>query len=185
MVLLRATRRLLTASASRATGRRGTDALLSEGPLPEVGPLGTWYANVVSLPFPGRSLVLFTVADTMLSVVASGRSLRTTLPVFQRRVPLLLVRLGLPGAWVEARADDLADVHVARAGAQTVDRRVLGTMIDATYQIRAEAEAAGSFDRLDLDRVEDRLAEVPLGALRSEQSSHGFPADAVMELARA
>jgi hypothetical protein len=180
MVLLRATRRLL----SVGTGRRGANALLSDGPLPETGPLGTWYANTVALPYPGRSLVLFTAADTMLSIVAPGRSLRTTLPVFQRRAPALLLRLGLPGAWVRARADDLADVQVARAGAETLDRRVLGTMTDAAYQIRAEAEAAGSFDRLDLDRVEDRLAEVPLGALRSARSSHGFPADAVAELAR-
>ncbi len=180
MVLLRATRRLLSAS----TGRAGADALLSDGPLPDVGPLGTWYANAVPLPYPGRSLVLFTAADTMLSVVAPGRSLRTTLPVFKRRVPILLLRLGLPGAWVQARAGDLTDVHIARAGAQTVDRRVLGTMTDAAYQIRAEAEAVGAFDRLDLGRVEDRLAEVPLGALRSERSSHGFPADAVAELAR-
>ena len=156
---------------------------MSGGPLPDVGPLGTWYANIVALPYPGRSLVLFTAADTMLSVVAPGRSLRTTVPVFRRRVPILLLRLGLPGVWIQARVDDLADVHVARAGAQTIDRRVLGTMSDATYQVRAEAEAVGTFDRLDLDRVEDRLAEVPLGALRSERSSHGFPADAVAELA--
>lgn len=74
--------------------------------------------------------------------------------------------------------NDLADVNVARPGAQTVDQTVLGTMRDATYQIRAEAEAAGSYERLDLDRVEDRLAQLPLGALRSERSSHRFPADA-------
>ena len=150
-----------------------------------MGPLGTWYANTVALPYPGRSLVLFTAADTMLSVVASGRSLRTTLPVFRRRVPVLLLRLRLPGEWIQARADDLADVHVARAGAQTLDRTVLGTMTDASYQIWAEAQAAGTFEGLDLDRVEDRLAQVPLGALRSERSSHGSPSDAVAELARA
>lgn len=186
MVSLRITRRLLSASSGRKRGSRVRDegALLSDGPPPEPGPLGTWYVNVVALPYPGRSLVLFTAADTMLSVVASGRSLRTTVPVFQRRVPILLLRLGLPGAWIQARAGDLADVHVARAGAQTLDRTVLGTMTDASYQIRAEAEAAGTFDRLDLDAVEDGLAQVPLGALRSEHSSHGFPADAVAELAR-
>jgi hypothetical protein len=174
MILLRGTRRLL----------KGASALLSDGPLPEVGPLGTWYANTVALPYPGRSLVLFTAADTMLSVVASGRSLRTTLPVFRRRVPVLLLRLGLPGEWIQARADELADIHVAPAGAQTLDRTVLGTMTDASYQIWAEAGAAGTFDGLDLDRIEDRLAQVPLGALRSQRSSHGFPSDAVAELAR-
>ena len=168
MVLLRGTRRLL----------KGAEALLSDGHPPDVGPLGTWYANTVALPYPGRSLVLFMAADAMLSVVASGRSLRTTLPVFQRRVPALLLRLGVEGAWIQARANDLAQVHIARAGAQTTDRRVLGTMLDATYQIRAEADAAGSFERLDFDRVEDRLAEVPLGAIGYDR-----PAGAVGRLA--
>lgn len=187
MVLIRATRRLLSASTGRklGSGFRDAEAFLSDGPLPDVGPLAMWYGNIVSLPYPGRSLVLFTAADTMLSVVAPGRSLRTTVPVFQRRVPLLLLRLRLPGAWIQARVDDLTEVQVARAGAHSLDRRVLGTMTDATYQIRAESEAVGTFDRLDLDRVEDRLARVPLGALRSARSSHGFPADAVTELARA
>lgn len=172
MVLVRATRCLLSAGR----GRQGADALLSDAPVPDVGPLGTWFANVVALPYPGRCLVLFTAADTLLSVVAPGRSLQTTTPVFQRRAPLLLLRLGLPGAWVQAQADSLASVHIARA--RVADRRVLGTMIDAAYQIRAEAEVAGSFDRLDLDQVEDRLADVPLSAI-----GYGRPAGAVATLA--
>jgi hypothetical protein len=170
MVLIRATRRLL---------KRGTIPIGDDLP-PDVGPLGEWYANAVSLPFSGRWLVLFTNADTLVSVVAPGRSLRTTLPVFERRFPLLLRRFGLPKPWVQARADATAEVHVAKAGAQTASRRVLGTMTDLAYQIRAEAETAGSFERFDLDRVEDRLAEVPLSVL-----GYGHPARAVAELAGA
>ena len=103
MVLIRATRRLLKGAAI------STDDDLP----PDVGPLGEWYANPVSLPAPGRWLVLFTSADTLVSVVAPGRSLRTTLPVFERRLPLLLRRLGLPEPWVQARADAFGEVHVA------------------------------------------------------------------------
>ncbi|OZC01388.1 DUF6933 domain-containing protein [Rubricoccus marinus] len=152
---------------------------LAPGPPPEVGSLGTWYANVVPLPYPGRSVVLFMAADAMLSVVAPGRSLGTTLPVFQHRVPRLLHRLGLPEAWAEAKARDLADIHIARAGAETLDRRVLGTMNDAAVQIRYDAEAAGAFERLDLDAVEDGLADVPLGAL-----GYSSPAETVVRVAR-
>ena len=60
---------------------------------------------------------------------------------------------------------------------------MLGTTTDASYQIWAEAKAAETFEGFDLDGVEDRLAQVPLGVLRSERSSHGFPSDAVAELA--
>jgi hypothetical protein len=181
MILIRATRRLISSS----TGRKGTATLLSGGALPQVGPLGVWYANIVALPFPGRSLVLFTAADTMLSVVAPGRSLRTTVPLFQQRLPLLLLRLGLSEAWVQARVDDLTDVHIARAEARTIDRSVLGTMNDISYQIQARAAALGAFDRLDLDPLEDALAKTLLGALRSDRSPYGYPSDAVAELARA
>ena len=47
---------------------------------------------------------------------APGRSLGTTLPVFQDRVPRILNRLGLPEAWAEAKARGLADIHVMHAG---------------------------------------------------------------------
>lgn len=176
MVTVRATRRLLPARSNAAL-------LASSPPLPAPGPLGTWVANVVALPYPGRSVVLFTAADTLLSVVASGRSLRTTLPVFQRRVPVLLLRLGLPGPWIQARADALAVVHVARVGAQTADRRVLGSMNDLAVHIHAMAHDAGSFDRLDFDGVEDRLARVLLSALGASPRDYGHPVDAVAALA--
>ena len=178
MITVRATRRLVLAR-STAAGPRPSDE-----PQSDDGPLGTWVANIVPLPFPGRTLVLFTAADTLLSVVAPGRSLRTTLPIFQRRVPQLLKRLGLPEPWIQARTGDLAGVQLARVGTSTADRRVLGTMIDCAVHLRAEALAAGAYEHLDLDRLEDRLASVLVGALRSVRSSHGLPADAVAELAR-
>ena len=185
MVIIRATRRLVSAGTRRpGAALRGT-SVLSEGPLPDVGPLGTWVANVVPLPYPGRSLVLFTATDVLLSVVASGRALRTTIPVFQRRLPILLLRLGLPGAWIQARADGVKDVHVARVGAQTADRRVLGSMNDLTMHVHAMAEDAGAFDLLDLDVVEDRLARVLLSVLGDGPRDYGRAAEAVAELARA
>ena len=176
MILLQATRRLL----------KGSDAL-SGSDVPSVeDPLSTWYATTVALPYPGRSVVLFSSAETLVSVVAPGRSLRTTLPVFQQRVPRLLRRLQVPEAWVAARAADLAQVHVSRAGALTTDRRVLGTMTDLRHQVRADAAAAGAFDRLDLDAVEDGLAEVPLTILGTgggSRRSHGTPKEAIAALA--
>lgn len=191
MVIIRATRRLISAGTRRpGAALRGT-SVLSEGPLPDVGPLGTWVANVVPLPYPGRSIVLRgchirdTAADTLLSVVASGRALRTTIPVFQRRLPILLLRLGLPGAWIQARAGDVKEVHVARVGAQTADRRVLGSMNDLTMHVHAMAVDAGVFDQLDFDVVEDRLAGVLLSVLGDGPRDYGRAAEAVAGLAGA
>ncbi len=185
MVIIRATRRLVSASTRRPGAAPRGGSMLSEGPLPDAGPLGTWVANLVPLPYPGRSLVLFTAADTLLSVVASGRSLRTTIPVFQRRLPVLLLRLGLPGAWIQARADDARDIHIVRVGAQTADRRVLGSMNDLTMHVHALAADAGAFDQMDLDVVEDRLARVLLSVLGDGPRDYGRAAEAIAELAAA
>lgn len=176
MIAVRATRRLVP------PGKRGARTLSDEPP-PAPAALGTWVANVLQLPYPGRSVVLFTATDTLLSVVASGRALRTTIPVFQQRLPLLLLRLGLPGPWIQARADAAAIVHVARVGAETPDRRVLGSMNDLAVHIDAMARKVETFDRFDFDDVEDRLATVLLGALASLPRDYGRPVDAVATLA--
>lgn len=151
MVLLRCTRRLLRASGIEP---------VPEPPAPTAA-LGEWYANPVALPFRARSLVVFVHAGTLLSVVAPGRVLATTVPVFRQRLPLLLRRLELPRPWVELQSAALTSLCFAR----TASRSVLGSMNDIAEQIRAEAEWARSFDRLDLDRLEERLAGGLFGAL--------------------
>jgi hypothetical protein len=131
-----------------------------EPPAPTAA-LGEWYANAIALPFRGRSLVVFVQGTALLSVVAPGRVLGTTVPVFMQRLPLLLRRLELPQPWIESQAAALTSLCFAR----TASRSVLGSMNDIAEQIRAEAEWARSFDRLDLDRLEERLAGVIFGAL--------------------
>lgn len=152
MIVLRCTQRLLKASGIKP----------AEEPSAPTAPLGEWYANVVSLPFRGRSLVVFVQGGTLLSVVAPGRVLRTTVPTFRQRLPRLLQRLGLPQDWVDAHTAALPEVCFAR----TASRSVLGTMNDIAWQIWSDAGSVRSFDQLDLDWLEARLGEVPFGALR-------------------
>ena len=157
MILLRATQRLLK--------HRGISVVTE--PPPPTAALGEWHVNAVPLPFPGRWLVLYTSTNTLLTVVAPGKGLRTTVPIFRERLPALLRRLRLPDRWVQAQADALEEICVAR----TNNRRVLGSMNDLAYQIRLAAEAERSFQQLDLDRLEMYLAEVPLSMLRYQHPS--------------
>jgi hypothetical protein len=152
MIVLRCTQRLLKASGIKP---------VEEPPAP-TAPLGEWYANIVSLPFRGRSLVVFVDGGTLLSVVAPGRVVGTTVPVFQRRLPHLLKRLDMPQAWIDEHMAGLSEVCFAR----TASRSVLGSMNDIARQIWGDAESVRSFDQLDLDWLEARLGEVPFGALR-------------------
>lgn len=164
MIVLRCTQRLLRAKIKPVVEPPAPTAALDE-----------WYANVVSLPFRGRTLMAFVHSGTLLSVLAPGRVLGTTVPVFQQRLPPLLSRLDLPQPWVDAQAAALSTVCFAR----TASRSVLGSMNEIAEQIHAEAEWARSFDRLDLDQLEDRLAGVIFGTL-----GYQCPRDVLDKLAR-
>ncbi|HEX6751227.1 MAG TPA: hypothetical protein VF092_28310 [Longimicrobium sp.] len=152
-MILRCTQRLL----------KGSGLQLAADPPTSDAALGEWFANVVPLPFAGRSVVMYSSANTLLTVLVPGRAVRTTLPGFRERLPRLLERLGLPPEWIREQALALEPVYYAR----TNDRRVLGTMNDLANGTWFWAEDAGSFDRFDLDRTELELAGTPLRMLDS------------------
>ncbi|HVG43144.1 MAG TPA: hypothetical protein VM890_00385 [Longimicrobium sp.] len=149
--------------------------IVADPSMPEAA-LGEWYANVVALPFTGRWLVMYTSASTLLTVVAPGRAVRTTLPVFRERLPRLLRRLGLPDEWVDAQARAAEEVIIAR----TNNRRVLGSMDDLAGLAWFVAEEHRTFQTLDLDELELALSRNLLGMIGNRQ-----PADVAAELARA
>lgn len=157
MILIRCTRRLL----------KNVGEVLSD-PAPPKTPLGEWYANAIPLPFRGRWLVLYTNAETLLTVLVPGRSLTATVPRFRRRVGPLLQRLGARPQWIARNWTPDEEVGFAR----TADRRILGTMNDLAFQAQVEAEYADDFDRLDLDTLELQLAETPLSLLHYEHPAH-------------
>ena len=147
--------------------------IVADPPTPEAA-LGEWYANAVALPFTGRWVVMYTSASTLLTVVAPGRAVRTTLPAFRERLPLLLRRLGLPDEWVDAQARAVEEVIIAR----TNNRRVLGSMDDLANLVWFIAAEHRAFQTFDLDEVEMALSQNRLGMI------DGLPAEAVAKLAR-
>ncbi|HEU4558456.1 MAG TPA: hypothetical protein VFS20_11425 [Longimicrobium sp.] len=160
-MILRCTQKLLKASGATAEPDPGVP----------VGVLGEWYANGVSLPFPGRSTVMFTHPGTLLTVVAPGRALRTTLPVFHQRLPGLLRRVGVPEEWISAHAP-AGEVRLAK----TADRRVLGSMTDFAYAIWYHAQVVSG--EMNIDELERELAITPMSYL-----GHGSPDRAMLKLA--
>ncbi len=84
--------------------------------------------------------MVFVHDRTLLSVVAPGRVLGTTVPTFQQRLPCLLQRLNLPQAWIDEHKAALSEVCFAR----TASRSVLGTMNDIAWQIWSDAESVRS-----------------------------------------
>jgi hypothetical protein len=147
LITIRCTARLVNASKA---------ALVEEPPRP-TAPLGEWYANVVHLPFRGRSLVVFAHNPSRLAVVAPARTLRSAVPVFRERLPRLLRRIGVPEGRIREQESAMQEVVFGR----TLDRSLLGSMTDMGQLIRALAQRARIPARFDLDEVEDFLAETP------------------------
>lgn len=143
-MILRCTQKLL-----KASGIQPEDVELE----PE-GLLGEWYATAVELPIRGRSVVMFTSASTLLTVVAPGRVLKSTLPVFRRRLPALLERLFVPSERIAREMSSLGDVRFAK----TRDRQIVGCMTDLVNAIQGHAEYAEDPDEFDLNVVEIALA---------------------------
>jgi hypothetical protein len=160
-MILRCTQKLLKASRAIAA---------PELP-PSPGVLEEWYANVVSLPFPGHVAVMFTHTASLLTVIAPGRVLRTTVPVFHQRLPELLWRVGVSDRWIAIHAPS-PELHLAK----TADRRVVGSMTEFAYGIWNYAELING--QLNLDHIETRLAGTPMSYLR-----YGFPGRALLKLA--
>jgi hypothetical protein len=162
MILIRATRRLL----------KDVRDIVNE-PTEPAFPLSEWYANAIPLPLPGRWVVLYTSAESLLTVLVPGRSLTTTVPRFKLRAEQLLRRLGAAPEWIDQHRIHAEQVVFAR----TADRRVLGTMNDLAFLAQVAAEEAKSFDRLDLDALELQLARTPFSLL-----NYGYPAGAATAL---
>ncbi len=144
MILVRATQKLLKLSKIKPE---------PEPPAPDA-PLGEWYANAISLTYPGQSAVLYTHCPSRLSVVVRGRSLKTTIAEFEPRLLLLLLRLGADDYLLRNQQQGMQEVCYAK----TDSRSMLGSMNEIGYHIQARASMAGSVDRISFDALEDSLS---------------------------
>ena len=145
MIILRCTKKLLKLSKLDA------DPLIpaSSAPLPE------WYANVISLTYPGKNAVLYTHNPSRLSVLTRGRNINTTIGEFQTRLIELLRRLGAHEQLLDAQQDAMQKSHICK----TDSRSMLGTMNEMVYHIQHRAREAGRAENLKLNRVEDELSQ--------------------------
>jgi hypothetical protein len=128
---------------------------------PSTTVLGDWYANVVSLPFRGKSVVMFVNEPTLLAVLIPGRGTKKVLPVFRERVIALLKKIGLPDACIQKEEQEMAELQIS----VTDSRSVLGSMNDMTRHIRAVAERESSAEEINWGIQETLFAEYMHGPL--------------------
>jgi len=113
MVALRATKRVLRYLSKPSIDRDTPDTAL-----------GDWYVN--RFVVRRRPLLLLISSKSLLPMICPARDVRTLPQRLPELVAQRLWRLRIPGVQIQAEARAMTPVHVAR----TLDRSVVGTMVD-------------------------------------------------------
>jgi len=145
------------------------------------GRLGEWYANVKSLPFRGKSVVIFFNVNTYITIFVTGNGTRKMLPEFVDRTGRLLQRLGVPQHLIEQETDAMQEIRLLK----TDSRSILGSMNDIVHHLDAHIyyDRIAAADEIDWDRQERILTENIYGAINKRMSEGvTYPRDLVKKL---
>ena len=145
------------------------------------GRLGEWYANVKSLPFRGKSVVIFFNVNTYITILVQGNGSRKMLPEFVRRACRLLQRLDVPQHLIDHEMDAMQEIRLLK----TDSRSILGSMNDIAHHLDAYIyyDRIASADEFDEDRQERILTEHIYGAINKRMSEGvTYPKDLVKQL---
>lgn len=148
MVILRPTRKLLNALPYSTDAEEASDTAL-----------GDWYVN--RLVVDRKPLLLLLSSRSLLPILVPARDVRGIAARLSQLVGDRLGRLHIAESWIAAEVASMVPVRIA----PTVDRSVLGIMVDFARGIPFHLEVGG-WDETTLPFVESRLAETPCYATR-------------------
>jgi len=121
--------------------------------------LGDWYVNRVVVD--RQPLLLLVSSASLLPMIVPARDVRSLPARLSSLVEGRLTRLGLDKSIVDCEIGEMGTVVIG----QTIDRSVLGIMVDFAKGIPYYLEPGG-WDETTLRMVEHRLAETPCHAAR-------------------
>jgi hypothetical protein len=150
---------------------------LGNAPTPSDTALGDWYVNRVVVD--RQPLLLLVSSASLLPMIVSARDVRSLPAKLASFAEGRLKRLGVDESIVDREIAEMGTVVIG----QTVDRSVLGIMVDFAKGIPYYLEP-GRWDETTLRMVEQRLAETPCHAARSSDRVI-FPETTAPELLRA
>lgn len=166
MVILRPTRKL----------RELVPASLDSGTVSSTA-LGDWYANRIVV---GRQpLVLLVSSLSLLPVLVRARGVKKLPDRLPKIVESRMLRMDVPAEWVAYEVQAMTPILVAK----TVDRSVVGTLVDFAKLIPYYLPEPG-WDDDAMREVEDRLSETPCRVARGGDHVI-FPRDRARDLLEA
>jgi hypothetical protein len=164
MVILRPTRKLNSSLHGGHVTRMSDTAL------------GDWYVNRIVVD--RQPLLLLVSSASLLALLLPAREVRGLPARLADLVGARLERCGIDALAIEAERRAMTPVVIG----QTVDRSVLGIMVDFAKSVPYHLEP-GQWDETSLRSVEERLAETPCHAGRSSDQVV-FPEKKAPELLR-
>jgi hypothetical protein len=165
MVILRPTRKLNSLLRGNATARPSYDTAL-----------GDWYVNRIVVD--RQPLLLLVSSASLLPMLLPAREVRGLPDQLADLVVARLKRCGIDALAIDAERRAMTPVVIG----QTVDRSVLGIMVDFAKSVPYHLEP-GRWEETTLRFVEERLAETPCHAGRSSDQVV-FPEKKAPELLR-
>ena len=150
MVILRPTRKLSSQLPSTAFTAAKSDTAL-----------GDWYVN--RLVVDRQPLLILVSSTSLLPMLIPARDVRSLPRRLAAIVRDRLQRCGIDGPVIDAEIRAMSPVIVA----PTADRSVIGIMVDFAGAVPYHLDA-GQWTVATLRRVEERLAETPCHAARSD-----------------
>lgn len=112
----------------------------------------SWYAKLLPTGFPGKQLVMYVHEPSLLLVLAPGRSLNTTVPIFYQRLRQLLERSHFKEAFIER---EMALVREGYVISKTNSRAMLGRMNSISFNIESRCRMSDSYTSISLNQIED------------------------------
>lgn len=149
MLLIHAAQKLLNTSGIKA-------ALYitepSEGQL-----MHSWYARLLSTGFAGKLMVLYCHEPSMLTIVCSGKTIRSTFPEFVIRLKNLMHRFHFKESVIENELP-LADAFIV---SKTDSKRQLGYMNSLVVNLEIHCRRSLTYNEIDLDLLEEVAWTMP------------------------
>jgi hypothetical protein len=148
MLVLRCTQKLLKKNPGPTNGRE--DNL--------VPTLGSWHANLIWL---AHSPIVLCVNDiSLLSILVPGRDFPNLVSAFRNRLAERLARIGVPQETISVERAAMEVVKIEPSNSKSV----LASMNDFVRHLKWNL--GDHFNFLEADAWEERLSEMPMGALK-------------------
>jgi hypothetical protein len=118
--------------------------------------LHSWYVKLSSTGFAGKLIVIYVHEPSLLTVLTKGKTIRSTSPEFNTRLPLLLERNHFKPEFIAAEMKLVKEGYIV---SKTNSKSMLGSMNALTHNMEYNCRKFRTYESINLDYIEDIYLE--------------------------